>query len=90
MAGRMIDHAVRKIGAHVLTPSTSTSSWESRYVLDATASARRASAATPSRRATIACWCRIEPVHDPDGATMTSTPSNVSAYCRISGSAARW
>ena len=34
--------------------------------------ARLASLVSPKRLATIACWCRIEPTQEPDGATMTS------------------
>ena len=41
-------------------------------------------------RATIACWCRTQPTHDPDGATTTSQSANTSVWCRTSGSAWRW
>ena len=44
----------------------------------ATASARRASASSPYRRATMACWCRIDPVHEPDGTTIASQLSKTS------------
>ena len=56
----------------------------------ATASARSASRSSPCRRATIACWCVIDPTHEPDGATISSYGSKTSTYRRISGSASRW
>ena len=55
----------------------------------ATASARSASSSSPNRRATIACWCRTEPVHEPDGTTITSLSSKTSTYLRTSGRASR-
>src|SRR5215468_5481211 len=65
------------------------SSSDSSYVRAATASARLASFSSPNRRATIACWCRTDPVHEPDGTRITSQPSKTSTYRRTSGSASR-
>ena len=73
VAGRVVGDPVRVVGADVLDAEhVDRAARTARSVRPATASARRASSSSPDRRATIACWCRTEPAHDPDGMTIAS------------------
>ena len=52
--------------------------------------ARAASPSSPADRATIACWCRTDPTHEPEGATTTSYGAKVLTCRRTSGNASFW
>ena len=42
---------------------------------------------SPARRATIECWWRTDPAHDPDGTTTASYPSKEATQLRTTGTA---
>ena len=48
---------------------------------------RAEASASPDRSATIECWWRADPAHEPDGVTMASYPEKASTKVRTTGTA---
>ena len=73
VAGRVVGDAVREGGADVGHAEHVDEELAQLVAPSATTSATAASSpASPERRATISCWCRADPAHEPDGVTTAS------------------
>ncbi len=70
-----------------VTPSTSTRNSDSSKTRGSRAVTRSISWVSPDRFATMRCWCRADPAHEPEGVTTASYGSKASTNVRTVGTA---
>ena len=88
VARRVVGHPVRERRARRRSPpARRRGTPTARRCAAPVRSTASTSAASPDRRATMPCWWRAQPAHEPDGVTTASYPSKARRRCRTAGTA---
>ena len=87
VAGRVVGHRVREVRADVLHAEHVDEELGELVDLRRQLGQPRASPGSPERRATMECWCRADPAHEPEGVTTASYPAKASTKARTTGTA---